>query len=147
MICWHKLYHFTVANLVLPRRVSVCDRKMIQSMPANDSNTNRVITILLPSDKTHFQNDFVMLLRRVAKDVTSPLLSWHKRYDLNAEIFDVIANENARFKRNESEWQKGRDLTQSNDKGPFNNRNVKRVKWQHKQRHKKVRLHSGCGST
>ena len=54
-------------------------RKMIQVMP-----TNRVITILIHSDKTHFQNVFVVLLRRVAKDVTSSLLSWHKRYDFNA---------------------------------------------------------------
>ena len=32
---------------------------------------------------------------------------------------------------------KGRDLTQSYDKSPYTNRIVKRVKWQHKQRHKK----------
>ena len=56
-------------------------------MPANHSNTNRVITILIHSDKTHFQNVFVMLLRRIAKDVTSSLLSWHKRYDFNAAYF------------------------------------------------------------
>ena len=57
-------------------------------MPANHSNTNRVITILIHSDKTHFQNIFVMLLRRIAKDVTSLLLSWHKRYhDFNAANF------------------------------------------------------------
>ena len=43
--------------------------------------------------------------------------------------------------------EKGRDLTQSYDKSPYTNRNVKRAKWQHKQRHKKVRLHSGCGPT
>ena len=42
------------------------------------------ITILIHSDKTLFQNVFVTLLRRVAKDVTSSLLSWHKRYDFNA---------------------------------------------------------------
>ena len=41
---------------------------------------------------------------------------------------------------------KGRDLTQSYDKSPYTNRNVKRAKWQHKQR-KKVRLHSSCGPT
>ena len=40
--------------------------------------------------------------------------------------------------------EKGRDLTQSYDKSPYTNRNVKRAKWQHKQRHKKVRLNSGC---
>ena len=72
-------------------------------MPANHSNTNRVITILFHSDKKLFQNVFVTLLRRVAKDVTSLLLSWHKRYDFNAQIFDVTANENARYKRNELE--------------------------------------------
>ena len=58
-------------------------------MPANHSNTNRVITILVHSDKTHFQNVFVMLLRHVAKDVTSSLLSWHKRYDFNAANFQL----------------------------------------------------------
>ena len=56
-------------------------------MPANHSNTNRVITILIYSDKTQFQNVFVMLLRRVAKDVTSSLLSWHKHYNFNAPNF------------------------------------------------------------
>ena len=58
-------------------------------MPANHSNTNRVITILIHSEKkkTHFQNFFVMLLRRVAKDVTSSLLSWQKRYDFNVTNF------------------------------------------------------------
>ena len=62
---------------------------MIQFMPANHSNTNRVITILIHSDETLFQNVFVTLLhvRRVAKDVTSSLLSWHKRYDFNAAKF------------------------------------------------------------
>ena len=43
--------------------------------------------------------------------------------------------------------EKGRDLTRSYDKSPYTNRNVKRAKWQHKQRHKKVRLNSGCGPT
>ena len=42
--------------------------------------------------------------------------------------------------------EKGRDLTQSYDKSPYTNRNVKRAKWQHKQRHKKVRLNSGCAT-
>ena len=83
--------------------MGICDRKMIQFMPANHSITNRVITILIHSDKTLFQNVFVTLLRRVAKDVTSSLLSGHKRYDFNAANFDVTANENARYKRNELE--------------------------------------------
>ena len=38
------------------------------------------------------------------KDVTSSLRSWHKRYDLMPQIFDVTSNENARYKRNELEW-------------------------------------------
>ena len=75
-----------VANLVLPRRVSgavnrLCDRKMIQFMPANHSITNGVITILIHSDKTRIQNVFVTLLRHAAKDVTLLLLSWHKCYN------------------------------------------------------------------
>ena len=37
--------------------------------------------------KTCFQNVFVMLLRRVAREVTSSLLSWHKHYDFNAANF------------------------------------------------------------
>ena len=67
-------------------------------MPANHSNTNRVITILIHSDKMLFQNIFVTLLRRVAKDVTWSLLSWHKRYDLMPQILDITTNENARYK-------------------------------------------------
>ena len=44
--------------------------------------------------------------------------------------------------------QKGGDLTQSYDKSPYTNRNVKRAKRQHKQRHKKkVRLNNDCGPT
>ena len=43
-----------------------------------------------------------------------------------------------------SQEKKGRDLTQSYDKNPYTNRNVKRAKW---QRNKKVRLNSGCGPT
>ena len=60
---------------------------MIQFMPANHSNTNHVITILIHSDKMRFQNVFVTLLRRIAKDVTSSLLLCHKRYDFNAANF------------------------------------------------------------
>ena len=56
-------------------------------MPANHSNKNRVITILIHFAKMRFENVFVMLLRRVAKDVTLSLLSWHKRYDFNAANF------------------------------------------------------------
>ena len=52
----------------------------------------------------------------------------------------VISRKNGRI-------EKWRDLTQSYDKSPYTNRNVKRAKWQHKQRHKKVRLNSGCRPT
>ena len=34
--------------------------------------------------------------------------------------------------------EKGRYQTQSYDKSPYTNRNVKRAKWKHKQRHKKI---------
>ena len=40
---------------------------MIKFMPVNYSNKNRIITILIHSAKTHFQNIFVTWLRRVAK--------------------------------------------------------------------------------
>ena len=56
-------------------------------MPANHSNISHVITILIHSEKTRFQNVFVALLRRVAKVMTSSLLSWHKCYDFNAANF------------------------------------------------------------
>ena len=57
-------------------------------MPANHSNTNRVITILhvISSDKTRFQNVSVTFLRLFDMEVTS-VLSWHKGYDFNAAIF------------------------------------------------------------
>ena len=42
-----------------------------------------------------------MLLRHVAKDMTSSSISWQKRYDFNAAFFDVTANENACYKRDE----------------------------------------------
>ena len=45
-------------------KTGICDLKMIQFMPANHSNTKRVIAILIHSDKT--QKVVVTLLRRVA---------------------------------------------------------------------------------
>ena len=73
-------------------------------MHANHSNTNRVITILIHSDKTLFQNVFVTLLCCVAKDVRM-CRCFHgiKAMILMPQIFDVTANENARYKRNELE--------------------------------------------
>ena len=100
MICRHKLYHFMVPNLVL---TGICDRKMIQFMPANHSNTNPVITILIHSDKTLFQNVFVTLLRRVAKDRCRRCFHGISAMILMPQIFDVTANENARYKHNELE--------------------------------------------
>ena len=44
-----------------------------------------------------------MLLRRVVRDATSLLLFSHKTMILMPQIFDVIANEIARYKRNELE--------------------------------------------
>ena len=71
-------------------------------MPANHSNTNRVITILIHSDKTRFQSFlvccFVLLLRM-----------WRRCFHgINAmilmpQIFDIPANENAHYKRYELE--------------------------------------------
>ena len=45
-----------------------------------------------------------MLLRSIAKDMTSSLLSWHKRYDFNAATFRRHTNENVCYERNELEW-------------------------------------------
>ena len=61
----------------------------------------------------------------------------------------VLMNIDVRYKYDKTfeSREKGRDLTQSYDKSPYTNRNVKRARWQHKQRHKKVRLNSGCGPT
>ena len=39
-------------------KTGICDCKMIQFMPANHSNTNRVITILIHSDKKLFSKRF-----------------------------------------------------------------------------------------
>ena len=67
-----------------------------------------------------------------------PIYFWHF-YDLSA----LVGCWSSVYIRR----QKGEDLTQSYDKSPYTNRNVKRAKWQHKQRHKKVRLNSNCGPT
>ena len=86
-------------NITLESVTEKCDRRTDrqtddgQSYPyvslcfAGDTKINLVIIIQIHSDKTCFQNVFVTLLRRVAKDVTSSALSWHKRYDFNAANF------------------------------------------------------------
>ena len=68
-------------------------------MHTNHSNTNRVrsITILIHSDKRSFQNVFVTLLsRRCFHGINAMILM--------PQIFDVTANENAGYKRNELEF-------------------------------------------
>ena len=72
-------------------------------MPANHSSTNRVITILIHSDKTLFQN---FLLRcYVALQRMRRCRCFHgiNAMILMLQIFDITANENARYKRNELE--------------------------------------------
>ena len=64
---------------------------MIQFMPANNSNTNCVITILIHSTKTHFQNVFLTQLRCITEDVKLSLI-------LTPQIFDVITNEKMHIK-------------------------------------------------
>ena len=48
-------------------------------------------TFLIHSAKTCFQNVFVLLIPHISKDVTSSLISWHKRFDFDAANFDIIA--------------------------------------------------------
>ena len=69
---------------------------MTHVVPANHSNKNRVITILIQSDKTRFQNVFVTLPRRRLNSI-NPMI-------FMPQIFDVIANGNARYTRNELEF-------------------------------------------
>ena len=85
-IIYSRKFSFT-ATRQWSGKTGICNCKMKQFMPANYSNTNRVIITLIHSDKTFFQNVFVTLLRRIAKDVTSSLLSWHKCYEFNATNF------------------------------------------------------------
>ena len=97
-----------VANLVLPRGVSGAVKWVFATVKwynlclqiIQTHNFDRVITILIHSYKMHFQNVFVVLLRRVAKDVTPSLLSWHKRYDFNAANFQC----HSQWKCNELEF-------------------------------------------
>ena len=68
-------------------KTGICGRKMIQFMPANHSNTNYVITLLIHSDNTRFQNVFVMFRRRRCF------------HGINAMIFNA-----ANFRRH-SQWK------------------------------------------
>ena len=72
-----------------------------------------------------------------------PLNKLHDLYESTLTLhFADAASPEHRLQR-----EKGRYLTQSYDKSPYTNRYVIRAKLQHKQRHKKVRLHSSCGPT
>ena len=81
-IAGHKLYQFWyLSQIWFYRDASAVKRvfatvKWYNFMPANHSSTNRCYL--------HSKTRFHVLLRRVARDVTSSLLSWHKRYDFNA---------------------------------------------------------------
>ena len=77
---------------------------MIQFMPANHPNTNSAITILIHSSKMHYPDIYVILIRGIAKNVTSLFISRHKCYDFNAVNCCILANENACYKHNEFEY-------------------------------------------
>ena len=64
---------------------------------------------------------------------------------LSSPLFPIFLQDGSVYTCASDRWvflsvsprEKWRDLTQSYDKSPYTNRNVKRAKWQHKQRHKK----------
>ena len=63
--------------------MGICDNKMIQSMPANNLNSN---SLCLKS----FEDIFVTLLGRIAKGLTSSLISRPARYNVMLQIFTNI---------------------------------------------------------
>ena len=98
--------------------------------------------------KQEHQKRYIQVMSNLHKSKQCDLIamfndtSWYSpSTTLNSRnIFLIYTQRNFSWTR-----EKGRDLTQSYDKSPYTNRNVKRAKWQHKQRHKKVRLNSACG--
>ena len=56
------------------------------------------------SNSTHFQNIFITSLLWVAEDVTLILLSYKNAMIWISQIFDILANEYARYSYNESEF-------------------------------------------
>ena len=109
MICRHKLYHFLVANLVLPRRVSGAVKRVFSTVKwynlcpqifQSQVLLSPFLFILINALSKRFSlRCYVALLR-----------TWRRRcfHGINAmiimpQIFNVTANENARYKRNELE--------------------------------------------
>ena len=64
---------------------------MIQIMPADHNHLHSLI--IFRSANAQVQNIFDKLL---SSELTSSLISRHKRFDYNAENFDVVANDNVR---------------------------------------------------
>ena len=85
---------------------------------------------------------YIVYINELLQDIEYVFPNFGKpnAYISNPSYADNIACLNDSPKRLQE--KKGRDRTQSYDKSPYTNRNVKRAKRQHKQRHKKVRLHS-----
>ena len=109
MICRHKLYHFMVANLVLPRRVSGAVKRVFATVKWYNLCLQIIQTQIVLSPF------WFILIKRFFKTFSLrwylPLLRmWRRRcfHGINAmilmpQISDVTANENARYKRNELE--------------------------------------------
>ena len=72
-------------------------------MPANHSNTNCVITILIHSDKRIFKTFLLCCYVALLRTWRRPCFHGINTIILMPQIFDVIANENAHYKRNELE--------------------------------------------
>ena len=109
MICWHKLYHFMVANLVLPRRVSGAVEQVFATVKLYNLCQQIIQTqIVLSPFKYILIKSFFKTFSLRCYDALLRL--WRRRcfHGINAiillpQIFDVTANENARYKRNELE--------------------------------------------
>ena len=111
MTCRHKLCHFTVANLVLPRRVSGAVKRVFATVKWYNICLQiiEIQIVLLP-----FQ---FILIKRIFKTFSlccyvALLRTWRRPcfHGINAlilipSIFDVTVNENACYKRNELEWK------------------------------------------
>ena len=93
-------------------KTGICDRKMIQFMPAKHSNTNRGITSLI-----------FILIKSIFKTFSlccnvALLRTWRRHcfHGINAMIlmiFDVITNDNARYKRNEQNRESTKGYSKS----------------------------------
>ena len=109
MICRHKLYHFMVANLVFPRRVSGAVKRVFATVKWYNLCLQIIQTQIVLSPF-----EFI-LIKRIFKTFSfccyvALLRTWRHRcfHGINGmilmpQILDVTANENARYKRNELE--------------------------------------------